>query len=144
MTLIKKDLSTGKYYFVLDAGRDLLSGKRTQFRRRGFETKKEAQVALAKLQVQISEEKEISLSRLHFHKYLERWFNAKKIKLKTSTIQNYEQQIRYNIAPYIGDVRMDEFNESIIQNYVQTLHKERKLSPATIRTRLWHRSRSAL
>lgn len=28
---------------------------------------------------------------------------------------------------------MDEFNESIIQNFIQVLHKERKLSPATIR-----------
>ncbi|WP_245618128.1 Arm DNA-binding domain-containing protein [Domibacillus tundrae] len=133
MALIKKDLSTGKYYFVLDAGRDSFSGKRNQYRRRGFETKKEAQIALAKLQVQISEEKEISLSRLHFQKYLEQWFNAKKIKLKPSTIQNYDQQIRYNIVPYIGDVRMSEFTESIIQTYIQTLHKERKLSPATIR-----------
>lgn len=102
MTAIKKDLSTGKYYFVLDAGKDPFSGKRNQYHRRGFETKKEAQVALAKLQVQISEEKEISLSRLHFHKYLERWFNAKMIKLKPSTIQNYEQQIRCKIVPYIG------------------------------------------
>ncbi|MCM3789120.1 site-specific integrase [Domibacillus indicus] len=133
MTSIKKDLNTGKYYFVLDAGKDPFSGKRNQYRRRGFETKKEAKIALAKLQVQISEEKEVSISKLHFHKYLEQWFNAKKIKLKPSTIQNYEQQIRYNIVPYIGDVRMNEFNELIIQTYIQTLHKERKLSPATIR-----------
>lgn len=133
MTSIKKDLNTGKYYFVLDAGKDPFSGKRNQYRRRGFETKKEAQIALAKLQVQISEEKVVSLSRLYFHKYLEQWFNAKRIKLKPSTIQNYEQQIRYNIFPYIGKVRMGEFNESIIQTYIQTLHKERKLSPATIR-----------
>jgi hypothetical protein len=42
MTSIKKDLGTGKYYFVLDAGKDPFSGKRNQYRRRGFETKKEA------------------------------------------------------------------------------------------------------
>ncbi|WP_144449438.1 hypothetical protein [Halalkalibacter nanhaiisediminis] len=39
---------------------------------------------------------------IHFRKYLEQWFNAKKIKLKPSTVQNYEQQIRYNLVSYIG------------------------------------------
>ncbi|MBM7587940.1 integrase [Bacillus pakistanensis] len=133
MTSIKKDSNTGKYYFVLDAGKDPLTGKRTQLRRRGFTTKKEAQIALANLQVQVSERKELCLSKLPFYKYLEQWFTAKKIKLKTSTIQNYEQQIRYNITPYIGEVRMNDFNESILQNYIQVLCKERELSPATIR-----------
>jgi integrase len=75
----------------------------------------------------------VSLSKIPFHKYLEQWFEAKKIKLKPSTIQNYDQQILYNVIPYIGEVRMEEFNESIVQNFIQVLHKDRRLSPATIR-----------
>ncbi|MED4532920.1 Arm DNA-binding domain-containing protein [Metabacillus fastidiosus] len=47
MALIKKDPKTRKYFFVLDVGKDPLTGKRKQLRRRDFETKKEAQLALA-------------------------------------------------------------------------------------------------
>jgi len=133
MALIKKDPKTGKYFFVLDAGKDLLTGKRKQLRRRGFETKKEAQIALAILQVQVKESKEICMSQYTFRKYLEKWFDSKKIKLKPSTIKNYEEQIRYNIVPHIGEVRVNEFNENIIQNFIQTLYKDRGLAPATIR-----------
>ncbi|WP_342798384.1 site-specific integrase [Domibacillus sp. 8LH] len=133
MTVIRKDMKTGKYFFVLDIGRDPMTGKRKQLKRRGFNSKREAKLALAKLQLEVSKEKELSLFKLPFQKYLSQWFEAKKIKLKPSTIQNYEEQIRYNIVPYIGDVRMDEFSESIIQTYIQKLHKGRKLSPATIR-----------
>ncbi|MGG3927691.1 site-specific integrase [Metabacillus fastidiosus] len=134
MALIKKDPKTGKYFFVLDTGKDPLTGKRKQLRRRGFETKKEAQLALANLQVQVSESKAASLSRSVFHKYLDQWFESKKIKLKPSTIKNYEEHIRYNIIPYIGEVRMNEFNETIIQNFIRVLYKERGLAPATVKT----------
>ena len=133
MATIKKDIKTGRYYFVLDAGKDLHTGKRKQLRRRGFETKKEAQLALANLQLQVSELKEVDNNKILFHKYLDQWFNSKKIKLKQSTIKNYQEQIDYNIVPYIGQFRMEEINEEIIQNYVQTLFKVRKLAPATIR-----------
>lgn len=134
MALIKKDSKTGKYFFVLDVGKDPLTGKRKQLRRRGFETKKEAQLALANLQLQISESKEINVPRYTFREYLEQWFESKKIKLKPSTIKNYEEQLYYNILPYIGEVKMDEFNEAIIQDFIQVLYKERKLAPATVRT----------
>jgi hypothetical protein len=39
---VKKDKKTGKYYFVVDIGKDPLTGKRKQKKKRGFETKKEA------------------------------------------------------------------------------------------------------
>lgn len=133
MANIKKDINTGKFYFVLDAGRNPLTGKRKQLRRRGFETKKEAQVALASLQLQICDLKEVNNNKVTLHKYLDQWFNSKKIKLRQSTIKNYQEQIDYNILPYIGQVRMEEFTEEIIQNYIQTLFKERQLAPATIR-----------
>jgi hypothetical protein len=125
MALIKKDAKTRKYLFVLDAGKDPLTGKRTQLRRRGFETKKEAQIALANLQVQVNESNGISISQYTFRAYLEQWFDSKKIKLKPSTIKNYEEQIRYNIVPHIGEVILNEFNETIIQNFIKVLYKDR-------------------
>ena len=47
MTKIKKDKKTGKYYFVLEVVFDG-TGKRKQLKRKGFLSKKEAQIALAR------------------------------------------------------------------------------------------------
>ncbi|MDF9761605.1 hypothetical protein OKW24_003378 [Peribacillus simplex] len=44
---IKKDKKTGKYFYVIDMGIDPLTGKRTQKKKRGFNTKKEAEHALS-------------------------------------------------------------------------------------------------
>lgn len=134
MTTINKDKKTGNFYFVLDAGKDPITGKRKQLRRRGFKTKKEAQIALANLQIKVSESKESINSKSMFREYINQWFESKKIKLKPSTIKNYEEQISYNIMPYIGNVRMGDFNENIIQNLVNILYKERGLAPATVRS----------
>lgn len=103
-----------------------MTGKRKQLKRRGFDSKHEAKLALAKLQFEVSEAKELSLLKLPFQKYLVQWFDAKKIKLKPSTIQNYEEQIRYNIVPYIGDVRMDEWTSSTSQSFRPTSRRSTK------------------
>lgn len=134
MSKIKKDLTNGKFYFVLDAGKDPLTGKRKQLRRRGFETKRDAQTALANLQLQLNQSKETNLFKAKFSVVLNQWFEAKIIKLKPSTKKNYEEQIYYNILPYIGDRRMNEINGTVLQNFINVLHKKRGLAAATIRT----------
>ncbi|BDG48341.1 Arm DNA-binding domain-containing protein [Parageobacillus sp. KH3-4] len=52
---VKKDKKTGKYYFVIDIGKDPLTGKRKQKKKRGFKTKKEAEKALAALLNELNE-----------------------------------------------------------------------------------------
>ncbi|MED1227619.1 Arm DNA-binding domain-containing protein [Bacillus nakamurai] len=49
MTNIKKNKNTGKYYFVIEAGKYLDSGKRRQIKRSGFRTKKEAKESIVKI-----------------------------------------------------------------------------------------------
>ncbi|WP_100408426.1 site-specific integrase [Bacillus solitudinis] len=134
MASIKKDVN-GKYYFVMDAGKDPITGKRKQVKRRGFASKKDAELTLSEIKLELERNKEISnIANLKFKSFITQWFNAKKIKLKPSTINNYEDQLHYNILPYLGEVKTKEINEEIIQNYITTLHTERGLAPATIRS----------
>ncbi|WP_226680733.1 site-specific integrase [Sutcliffiella horikoshii] len=134
MSNIKKDKQTGRYFFVLDAGKDQITGKRKQLRRRGFATRREAQIALANLQLQLNQSKETNFHKAKFNVILNQWFEAKTIKLKPSTRKNYEEQIYYNILPYLGDRKMDEISGTVLQNFINALHKDRGLAAATIRT----------
>ena len=134
MANIKKDNKLGTYYFVLSSGKDPLTNKRRQYRRSGFQTKEEAELALAKLKIEISEADSLNPSNMCFEQFLESWFEPKKLKLQLSTISNYEQQIESNILPFLGKFKLYEINENVLQNYIVRLKEERKLAPATIRT----------
>ncbi|WP_413381197.1 tyrosine-type recombinase/integrase [Alkalihalobacillus sp. 1P02AB] len=134
MASIKKD-KNGTYFFIFNVANDPVTKKRKQYKRRGFESKEEAELALAKLRIELKQNFELLKgTNSKFDSFINDWLTAKKIKLKPSTIKNYEEQLLYNILPYLGDIKITEINEDIIQNYIMKLHKERNLSPATIRT----------
>jgi integrase len=133
VTNIKKDEKRGTYYFVLDGGRDPITKKRTQFKRSGFESKQEAKVALATLQLELENGSTKKKTNVTFGDYVSEWFDSKKIKLKPSTKSNYEEQIKNSILPLLGALKLNEFNDNTVQHFINTLHNDRGLSPATIR-----------
>ncbi|MEK3855913.1 site-specific integrase [Cytobacillus sp. FSL H8-0458] len=134
MSKIKKDPKRGTYFFVLDGGRDPITKKRTQYKRTGFKSKNEAEVALAKIRLELSQNKAIKNVKMTFGDFLKDWMEAKSIKLKPSTKKNYEEQVFYNILPVLGDKTIAEIDDKILQNFIFTLHNKRELAPSTIRT----------
>ncbi|ARK30749.1 site-specific integrase [Halalkalibacter krulwichiae] len=134
MASIKKDES-GKYYFVLNIAKDPETGKRKQLKRRGFSSKKEAELALSKLKLDLENNNNVvNSNNFKLESFINKWFEAKKVKLRPSTIRNYQEQLNYNILPYLGEVKVKDIGEELIQSYIMTLHKERGLAPATIRS----------
>ncbi|MEK5500784.1 hypothetical protein [Bacillus sp. FSL M8-0168] len=59
---------------------------------------------------------------------------SKKVSLRSSTIVNHREQLGYNILPYLGTFKIKDITEEVLQHYINRLHNERKLAPATIRT----------
>ncbi|MFP7231906.1 site-specific integrase [Bacillus subtilis] len=135
MTNIKKNKNTGKYYFVIEAGKHLHSGKRRQIKRGGFRTKKEAKESMVKIISKLEQEKYIKHTPIKalFASYIEHWFESKRISLRPSTIVNYRQQIEYNILPYLGHFKITDITEEVLQSFVNRLHNERNLAGKTIR-----------
>lgn len=135
MTNIKKNKNNGKYYFVIEAGKHLHSGKRRQIKRGGFRTKKEAKEKMVKIISKLEQEKYIKYTpiKASFESYIEHWFEAKRISLRPSTIVNYRQQIDYNILPYLGHYKISDITEEVLQSFVNRLHNERNLAGKTIR-----------
>lgn len=131
---IKKNKKNNTYYFVIEAGRDPMTGKRKQIRRSGFLTLKEAELEYSRLLVELEENAITKSSNMKYSDYLREWLEMKRIKLRTSTYSSYVDQIQNNVIPHIGEIRLDEFDERILQNYVTVLYNVKKLAPATIRT----------
>ncbi|WP_339145474.1 MULTISPECIES: tyrosine-type recombinase/integrase [unclassified Sutcliffiella] len=134
MTTIKKDPKTGKYGFVYSGGFHPVTKERIQKRRQGIASLKEAKEILKQVMLEVEEEKKMfDVFKGTFKDYILHWYEAKKVSLRPSTLVNYNEQLKYNILPYLGKFKMSELDETILQNYINQLHSERKLAPKTIR-----------
>ncbi|OTQ85534.1 integrase [Bacillus subtilis subsp. subtilis] len=134
MTKIKKDEKSGTYYFVYSGGTHPITKKRIQRKRKGIKTYKEAQEVLRQVILEVEEEKnylpEISES---FGTYAESWLESKRVKLRPSTFNNYREILQYNVLPYLSKYKFDAITEDVLQQHINTLHFERKVSADTVR-----------
>lgn len=129
---IKLDKNTGLYYFVVDVGKDPISGKRKQKKRRGFQTKSEAEVALAKLLSESNKENSTTYSNILLNDYMEIWFNEKQNFVERTTYSNYKAFFKYYISPSLGTIRLSNLSPIILQDFANNLTTEGKLAIGTI------------
>jgi len=64
------------YTYVVDIGRDPVTGKRIQKTKDGFKTLKEAEAARRKIQLEVDENRYLEPSNEIFSTYVEHWFNT--------------------------------------------------------------------
>ncbi|WNS82202.1 Arm DNA-binding domain-containing protein [Domibacillus sp. DTU_2020_1001157_1_SI_ALB_TIR_016] len=74
---IKKNKQTGKWDFIINIGKDPLTDKRKQKKKRGFQTKKEAEKALAALLNELHEGLYIEPSKQTYGDYMRFWLDTK-------------------------------------------------------------------
>ncbi|MED4403729.1 tyrosine-type recombinase/integrase [Metabacillus fastidiosus] len=135
MTKIKKDPKTGKYGFVYSGGFHPITKERIQRKRQGIPSLKEAKEALKQVILEVEKEKlSYNINKVNFGEYIEQWFEAKKVSLRSSTIVNYNEQLKYNIIPFLANYKLCEINEQVLQNYINDLCNKRELAPKTVRT----------
>ena len=116
---IRKD-DSGMWFFVVDiAGAD---GKRTQLKRRGFETKKAAQAALTELQADKQRGVFVAPRRATLGQFLlDEWLPARRVALRPSTAASYEQLIRNYVLPTIGGFRLQAIDGSTLNRLYSEL-----------------------
>jgi integrase len=94
--------ANGTYWFVVDVGRDPVTGKRKQVRRTGFEKLEDARNALAKIQVETSTGTYSEPSRQPAREYLREWLDATRATREPSTHSGYRRHIETHVIPKIG------------------------------------------
>lgn len=99
-----KQSTNGTWHFVVDIGDDV--GGRRQTRRRGFPTKRAAQVALSKVLRDFEQRAYVAPSRQTLAMFLtEDWLPAIEATIRPSTFDSYARNLRNHVASSaIGDV----------------------------------------
>ena len=80
---------------------------RKQLTRTGYSTKVEAQRALDEFKIAASRGEYVEPSRLTVGAYIdERWIPTVQARLRPSTFESYQRNLRLHVLPALGDVRL--------------------------------------
>lgn len=118
---VKKDGAT--WYFVCDVGIDTNTGKRKQFKRRGFATKKEAEAALAQTITDYERGTFLLPSKTTVEEFIGEWLQNKQSSVRKSTYRSYEWLARKHIYPHIGHIRLAKLTPLHLQRMYSDLQK---------------------
>jgi len=136
----QKDPDTGTWWFIVDIGL-AADGRRRQARRRGFPTKKAAQVELARLRVNVQEQTFVAPDRLTLAEYLAWWLEGLATAgRRQSTIASYRRHLRLHVTPRLGGIRLQALTSLHLDRlYSELLADGRRdgaaggLAPRTVR-----------
>ncbi|HVM33828.1 MAG TPA: tyrosine-type recombinase/integrase [Actinomycetota bacterium] len=96
--------SKGSWTIQVYAGRDPVSGKKMRIARTIRGTKKEAELALAKLINSVETGIDFNATKLTFGDYAQRWLKSKEKNVRPKTMQRYSDLMRLHVVPVIGSI----------------------------------------
>jgi integrase len=106
-------LNHGSWFYVVEAGRNPATGRRRQFRKGGFPTKRDAERALAEAVDGSTNHGLVHARRRQtFAAYASQWMDARKRRVRPGTVIGYESALTHALAAFgatpLADVsRMD-------------------------------------
>lgn len=122
---IKKD-GTKAYMFKVYLGTDPITNKQRHTTRRGFKTKKDASIALAKLKTEIDNNGFLNNQNMTFKELYELWLPNYKNTVKESTFNTQKGICEYQILPRFENMLVSKITTAYCQkiaNDVYTLLK---------------------
>ncbi|WP_232490238.1 Arm DNA-binding domain-containing protein [Neobacillus cucumis] len=129
---IKKNPKIGKYDFIVDIGKDPVTGKRKQKMKRGFLTKGEAEKALTKLINEVNEGIFFEPQRMTIKEFFDMWFKERKSSVERTSYNNQLAFYNIYISPRMAALKMLEVTPIFLQNYVNDLMEFTTLKTSTI------------
>jgi len=122
----KYDTKEGqKWMFVEDIGIDPKTGKRQQVRRRGFKTKKEAQLAAAKLKQDVHNGSFTNID-FTFNDVYNQWFEQHSKTIKPSTLKAILSKFKKHILPNFGYLKVKDITRAYCQQVINEIAEEIK------------------
>ncbi len=113
---IKKD--NNNWNVVFDLGKDPITGKRKQKRKRGFKTKKEAEKYMTEQLNAIDKGTYFEPSEMTLSEYLDYWVeNHAKPNTAKRTYENYQYMINLHLKPILGHIKISKLQPSHLQEY---------------------------
>ncbi|MEX0415305.1 tyrosine-type recombinase/integrase [Bacillus sp. C30] len=115
-------------------------GKYKETSKGGFKTKKEAQLAAAKVEEKLVNGGNIQDGKITFNEYLYEWLNVfKKGNVAPRTYMVYEKNIRLHILPEFGELKLKDLTRIKYQKFINNLlEKYSKKTVETINVTMHH------
>lgn len=117
-----------KWSFQAYLGTDPDTGERVKTTRRGFDSKKEAQISLAQLQAEFEKNsrKLISEEMITFRELYDLWLVQYRLKVKPSTVATSKRFIEGYALEYFGSLKLDKITVRYCQKIVNKWHEKYK------------------
>ncbi|CAH2465064.1 site-specific integrase [Bacillus mycoides] len=97
-------------------------GKYKETSKGGFKTKKEAQLAAAKVEAKLANGKSLANDNLTFNGFMYEWLNTyKKGSISQGTYIAYEKCVRLHILPVLGDLKLTDLTRIKYQKFINDL-----------------------
>lgn len=128
-SVIKRTGKNGAVYYdiVFDAGRDPVTGKRKQKWLRGFNTKKDAEKALAQAIAEVERGTYLEPVKITVGEYLRYWLDHVRHKVAPKTVDGYANIIEKHLVPALGSILLCKLQPLHLQRYYeQSLREGRK------------------
>lgn len=111
--------------YMVDVGTDPKTGKRKQKKKRGFETKKEAEKSMAEVIVQAENGSYMDETNMTFEVFAENWFdmykNSGRVKESTADLRKLEIAKLMN---YFRHLKLKNITGLLYQNMLNDLHEK--------------------
>lgn len=115
---------TTKYMFQLYLGVDPLTGREKRTTRRGFSTRKEANLAIARLKLEFEEGPIKVVQNMRFKEVYESWIEIYKTTVKPTTYKAQLIVLNKHVLPYFEDMFVNKITPVICQKYINQQHKK--------------------
>lgn len=129
MTKIKSyKKKNGQTYYAVTGylGTDPDTGKKVVTTRRGFKSKREAQLAFSKLQTETEQNGFLKQSRMTFQEVYDLWLETYKLNVKESTFVKQTELYRIHILPYFGKKQISKITPALVQKFANDKVKKFK------------------
>ncbi|NCJ14147.1 tyrosine-type recombinase/integrase [Staphylococcus pseudintermedius] len=114
----KKKDGTTAYMFVAYLGTDPITGKQKRTTRRGFKTERDAKIAEARLQTEVTQKGFLNNVVTTFKQIYELWLDQYKNTVRESTYINAIKVIKNGVLPYFENVPVKKITVSYCQKVI--------------------------
>lgn len=122
-----------KWCFVVDVGRDA-NGKRIQRWFSGYNTKREAERAMAEKLREINTGTYVEPTKQSFEEFLRNWLEDKRMHIRIGSYRAYARLLELHIIPTLGHIALEDLRPMHLQSAYRAWQSgDHPLSPATIR-----------
>lgn len=110
------------------------NGKRREKTKQGFETDKDAELALTELKAEILKGnlQQVESRNLTIQQWVSTWYTRNEAKWKVSTVAQYKNAVERHIIPELGQIKLSRLTKPKYQEFIDKLATQYSVS--TVRT----------